>query len=121
LHEGSALPTPIQSGAEELAPFLYVMRAAALAPLYGSSLTDGGKRYSLQTRRPASRPTEFHGEIHNHQGVKCVEFRAVYSDGSGVPRRMECRPKSFLRLVFEAEPPEERPAPVPSLFPQEAL
>ena len=121
LLEASALPTPIRTEADELAPFLFVMRAAALAPLYQRSFTHSGKRYSLQTRRSSSRPNELRGEISNHEGVKCAEFRAAYSDGSGIPCRIEYRPKSFLRLVFEAEPPEERPAPVPSLFPQEAL
>jgi len=116
LLEGSALSAPVQTAADELAPFLSVMRAA-LAPQRSSPMAASHTRSGPGGRLRA----EFRGEIHNRQGVKSAEFRAAYSDGSGVPRRMEYHPKSFLRPVLEAEPPEESPLPVPSLSPQEAI
>ena len=125
LLETSALPPPIPTAADGLAPFLYVMRAAAFAPSlsFRRPFLHCGKPYVLETRRQPSHALgyELRGEIHNHEGVKCAEFRAGYSDGSGIPCRIEYRPKSFLRLVFEVEPPAEGSSPIPSLLPQEAL
>jgi hypothetical protein len=123
LLQSSVLPTAIQTAAGPLAPFLYLMRAAALAPgaLYRRPFLHCGKRYVLETRRSPSRSSDIRGQIHDHEGVKCAEFRAAYSDGSGIPCRIEYRPKSFLRLVLEAEPPQESSLTVPSVFPQETL
>ncbi len=47
-----------------------------------------------------------------------AEFRTAYAAGdeSGIPIRIEYRPRSFLRLTFEAEGEARQPL-IPSLFP----
>ncbi len=48
------------------------------------------------------------------------EFRVWFDprDAAALPERIEFRPKSFLRLVFEQDPAATGPA-LPSLIPQE--
>lgn len=105
------------------ATFLCVARSAALCgeAVVEREFTHAGKLYRLQTRRHPDRPLERAGTIHNASGARCAEFRTCYSPGddSGIPIRIEYRPRSFLRLVFEAEPGANQPA-VPSVFHQES-
>ena len=52
-------------------------------------------------------------------GAGRAEFRTAYAAGdpSGIPTRIEYRPRPFLRLTFEAQPEATQPV-IPSVFPQ---
>lgn len=103
--------------------FLGAMRSAALCPdaIVRHEFTHAGKPYHLETRRHPQRPLELAGIIHNAAGARCAEFRTAYESGdeSGIPIRIEYRPRSFLRLTFEAAREANQP-PVPSMFGQES-
>ena len=102
--------------------FLHAMYLAAFSkdPVCRHDFVHAGKPYCLETRRPPGRPLELAGLIHDHGGKQCAEFRTAYAPGdpSGIPIRIEYRPRSFLRLSFEAEPEVNQP-PIPSVFHQE--
>lgn len=103
--------------------FLHAMHMAALAkdPVYRRQFTHASKAYWLETRRHPDRPLELAGAIHDLAGARCAEFRTAYAagDASGIPIRIEYRPRSFLRLTFEAAPEANQP-PIPSVFQQES-
>jgi hypothetical protein len=103
--------------------FLHAMRSAALGQdsLVRRLFLHAGKSYWLETRRPVERPLEMSGTIHDLNGARCAEFRTAYAAGdqSGIPIRIEYRPRSFLRLTFEAEPEATQP-PIPSVFQEES-
>jgi len=115
--------------------FLYAMRSAALCgeSVVRREFLHAGRSYWLETRRPPQRPLELEGAIqdlsghdlsahdlsgHDRSGARRAEFRTAYAPGdeSGIPIRIEYRPRSFLRLVFEAELEATQP-PIPSMFP----
>jgi len=104
--------------------FLHAMRSAALCrdPVVRGRFMHAGKLYWLETHRHPQRSSEFSeeldGAIHNLSGARCAEFRTAYSTGdeSGIPIRIEYRPRSFLRLTFEAERDATQPV-IPSVFP----
>jgi hypothetical protein len=104
--------------------FLVAMRSAALCPQlsFHCPFVHDGKLYALETSRRPGAAGELTGVIRNSLGHKSAEFRTSYptGDGSGIPIRIEYRPKSFLRLVFECEPDGAHPA-VASLFTEETL
>jgi len=102
--------------------FLHAMHSAAFSqdPIYRRQFTHASKAYWLETRRHPDRPLELAGAIHDLAGARCAEFRTAYAAGdpSGIPIRIEYRPRSFLRLTFEAAPEANQP-PIPSVFQQE--
>jgi hypothetical protein len=55
--------------------------------------------------------------IRDQHGARCSEFQNTYAagDGSGLPTRIQYRPRSFLRLTFESQPEAVQP-PVPWVF-----
>jgi len=103
--------------------FLYAMHLAALCKdtSHRCEFTHAGRGYWLETRRVPQRFLELAGTIHDQAGNRCAEFRTDYADGdpSGLPKRIEYRPRPFLRLTFEVEPESNQP-PIPSVFPQES-
>ncbi len=103
--------------------FLHAMHSAAFStdPICRRQFTHASKAYWLETRRHPDRPLELAGAIHDLAGVRCAEFRTSYAAGdtSGIPIRIEYRPRSFLRLTFEAAPEANQP-PIPSVFQQES-
>jgi hypothetical protein len=105
------------------ATFLHAMHLAALSKeaVYRREFTHAGKAYYLETRRHPDRPLELAGANYNSSGARCAEFRTTYASGddSGIPLRIEYRPRSFLRLTFIAEPEATQP-PIPSVFHQES-
>lgn len=123
-----ALHRKPQAAARQTAPssattFLYAMQLAALCkdPLHRCEFTHAGRGYWLETRRHPARFLELVGTIHDQAGNRCAEFRTAYAEGdpSGLPKRIEYRPRPFLRLTFEAVPDSNQP-PIPSVFPQES-
>jgi len=102
--------------------FLDAMRGAALCPdaVIRRQFLHAGKLYWLETRRQPQRASqagwELEGAIRGLDGARRAEFRTAYAagDGSGIPIRIEYRPRSFLRLTFEAEAVSQ-PA-IPSMF-----
>jgi len=113
----SAPETPANGGSPA---FLTVIRKAALCidPSYKSAFLHAGKLYTLETRWAKDSSGEMIGQIRNAAGVKSAEFRAFYlKDSSGIPMRIEYRPKSFLKLTFEADTTTSHPQ-IPSLFPE---
>lgn len=102
--------------------FLHAMRNAALCadPIFRRQFMHTGKLYWLETRRHPGHPLELAGAIHDLHGARCAEFRTTYADRdpSGIPIRIEYRPRSFLRLTFEAELEVTQP-PIPSVFHEE--
>ena len=105
------------------ATFLHTMRLAALCPepLFRREFTHAGKGYWLETRRHPQRPLELAGTIHDLAGNRTAEFHTAYSSGdpSGIPIRVDYRPRPFLRLTFEAELEATLP-PIPSVFQKES-
>ena len=103
--------------------FLHAMHSAAFSkePVCRRQFTHASKAYWLETRRHPDRPLELAGAIHDLAGSRCAEFRTAYAAGdtSGIPIRIEYRPRSFLRLTFEAAPEANQP-PIPSVFQQES-
>jgi hypothetical protein len=120
--------TPRETSAGSASTFLHAMHDAALCPdaRVQRLFLHGGKLYWLETRRQPQRTAEggveLAGTIHNLNGARCAEFRTAYlaGDESGIPVRIEYRPRSFLRLSFEAEPEATQPA-IHSLFPEALL
>lgn len=104
------------------ATFLYVMRSAALCreAVVRRQFLHAGKLYWLETHRHPEHPLELSGTIRNLEGARCAEFHTVYAAGdeSGIPLRIEYRPRSFLRLTFETE--LEATQPIPSVFQEES-
>jgi hypothetical protein len=104
--------------------FLAAMRSAALwcQLAFDCPFVHAGKLYALEASRRAGAPGELTGVIRNNRGHKSAEFRVSYAagDGSGIPIRIEYRPKSFLRLIFECEADGPQPA-IASLFKEETL
>jgi hypothetical protein len=102
--------------------FLHTMRSAALCrePIVTRQFVHAGKLYQLTTRRRAERPLELDGVIRDLAGARHAQFRTAYAagDASGLPVRIEYRPRSFLRLTFEVEPEATQPA-IPLVFPEE--
>jgi hypothetical protein len=115
----AARETPSQTSAT----FLHAMHLAALSKeaVYRRDFTHAGIGYCLETRRRPELPLELAGTIHDLARNRCAEFRTAYAPGdhSGIPIRIEYRPRSFLRLTFEAEPEANQP-PIPSVFYQES-
>jgi hypothetical protein len=101
--------------------FLHAMREAALCgeAVQRRRFIHAGKSYWLETRRRPDRPLELAGAIHDLNGTRRAEFRTSYAAGdeSGIPMRIEYRPRSFLRLTFEAELEATEPT-IHSLFNQ---
>jgi len=99
--------------------FLHAMRSAALCQdaLVRRQFLHAGKLYWLETRRQPDHPWELAGAIHHMSGARCAEFRTAYAAGdeSGIPIRIEYRPRTFLRLTFETEPKATEPT-IPSAF-----
>ena len=123
-----ALQHEPRTAAREAAPgltatFLHAIRQAALCPdtVLRQQFMHAGKLYWLETRRRPEHWSELAGAIHDLSGARCAEFRTVYSAGdeSGIPIRIEYRPRSFLRLTFEAELEATQPT-IPSVFPEES-
>ena len=119
--EPRSLPHQIES--EGCLPFLGAMRRTALTGEASAEcrFVHAGKSFLLKTRRNSQRPCELTGVIHNSRGAKSAEFKTVYAPGdtSGIPISIEYRPRSYLRLVFEATPAATDP-PIPSLFAKES-
>jgi hypothetical protein len=117
-HEPQSAPRAGSSGSATT--FLHAMRGAALChePMLRRQFMHAGKLYWLETCRRPEHPLELAGTIHDLAGVRRAEFRTTYAAGdeSGVPIRIEYRPRSFLRLTFEAQPEATQPV-VPSVFP----
>jgi hypothetical protein len=101
--------------------FLYAMRNAALCrqSALRRQFMHAGKLYWLETRRHPQRPLELDGAIYDLTGSRRAEFRTAYAaaDPSGIPNRIEYRPRPFLRLTFEAQPEATQPV-IPSVFPE---
>jgi hypothetical protein len=114
---------PRETASQASLTFLHAMRAAAFSKdaVSRCRFAHAGKVYWLETRRHSERPLELAGAIHDLAGNRCAEFRTAYAPGdpSGIPIRIEYRPRSFLRLTFEGEPEANQP-PVPSAFHQES-
>lgn len=114
--------TPRETSTAQITTFLHAMRSAALCrdATLRQQFLHAGKLYWLDTRRRAQYTEELAGTIDDMNGVRHAEFRTAYSAGdeSGIPIRIEYRPRSFLRLTFEAEQEATHPV-VPSVFPEE--
>jgi hypothetical protein len=99
--------------------FLHAMRSVALCrdAFVRRQFMHAGKLYWLETRRHSEQSSELAGTIHDFNGARCAEFRTAYAAGdeSGIPIRIEYRPRSFLRLTFEAELEATQPT-IHSLF-----
>ena len=109
---GTALRREPQSAPRETAPgsattFLNGMRTAGICrdAVIRRQFMHASKLYWLETRRHPEHPLELAGAIHDLNGARCAEFKTTYAAGdeSGIPIRIEYRPRSFLRLTFEAE------------------
>ncbi len=108
-----------QAESGECTTFLYAMRNAGLAkePERLQTFSHNGKNYTLETRRHPDNPLLVSGLIRDHLGARCSEFQTTYApgDGSGLPTRIQYRPRSFLRLTFEHQPEAVQP-PIPWVF-----
>lgn len=111
---------PRQTACGHATTFLYALRSAALCrePAVTREFVHAGKQYQLTTRRRPERPLELDGVIRDLAGARHAEFRTAYAagDDSGLPIRIEYRPRSFLRLTFEVEPEATQPV-IPQVFP----
>lgn len=118
-HEPSTPPR--ETASAPATTFLLAMRSAALCreSVVRRQLLHAGKLYWLETRRQPDHPLRLAGAIHDLNGARRAEFRTSYAAGdqSGIPMRIEYRPRSFLRLTFEAELEATQPT-IPSLFPE---
>ena len=106
--------------------FLQAMRRAALSgdPSFRCAFLHNGKPFVLEARRKPGAPCEMWGTILTGSAAPrvCAEFRTSYAAGdeSGLPVRIEYRPKSYLRLTFtEAE--DSARVSIPTLFSEEVL
>jgi hypothetical protein len=101
------------------ASFLYAVRNAGLAEQaeHRREFCHGGKTYTLETHRRPEEPLVVSCVIRDQHGARCSEFQNTYAagDGSGLPTRIQYRPRSFLRLTFESQPEAVQP-PVPWVF-----
>lgn len=106
--------------AKAVMPFLATMRAVALSSRNTYQFVHNAKLYSLEIQRHGGAGASVAGQIRNSAGQKASEFRVFYEPGdeSGIPTRIDYRPKSFLRLLFEPESAGTQPA-IPSLFNEE--
>ncbi|MGP0076146.1 MAG: hypothetical protein ACLPWF_29855 [Bryobacteraceae bacterium] len=113
---------PRESSAGAATTFLHAMRGAALCQdiLVRRQFLHAGKLYWLETRRHAEHILELAGTIHDLAGARRADFRTTYAAGdeSGIPIRIEYRPRSFLRLTFEVER-ETGQSAIPSVFPSD--
>jgi len=113
---------PRESSSPTATTFLHAMRSAALCQdaLVRRQFMHAGKLYWLDTRRLTEHALELAGTIHDLAGARRAEFRTTYAAGdeSGIPIRIEYRPRSFLRLTFEAER-EAGQSAIPSVFPSD--
>ncbi len=115
---------PRETAAGSGTTFLHAMHSAALCeePVFRRQFMHAGKSYWLETRRRRQWSPDVGGElagaIYDLNGARRAEFRTWYpaGDESGIPIRIEYRPRSFLRLTFEAELEATQPA-IPSMFP----
>lgn len=103
--------------------FLQAMRGAAMdrEAMARRMFMHAGKFYWLETRRRSESASELAGTIHDMTGARCAEFYTTYAPGdeSGIPIRIDYRPRSFLRLTFEAEREATQPT-IPSVFHEES-
>jgi hypothetical protein len=83
--------------------FLYAVRAAVLAGAETGRCTfiHNAKLYCLRTRW---KEQELTGWIAEEESSREFEFRVRFDSRRELPVRIEFRPKSFLRLVFEHDP-----------------
>lgn len=114
-------PREIESA--QCATFLHAVRCAALDhhSEHRQRFAQTGKLFELETRRDPEQPLLIHAVIRDHNGARSSDFRATFAadDESGLPLRIEFRPKSFLRLTFVCEPDANEP-PIPSVFEESA-
>lgn len=114
---------PRTSSPGSVTTFLHAMRSAGLCreAVVRRQFMHAGKLYWLETRRRPENPLELAGTIHDLGGARCAEFHTAYAaeDESGIPIRFEYRPRSFLRLTFEAELEATQPT-IPSVFHEES-
>ncbi len=112
-----------ETAASSVSTFLHAMRGAALCreTVVRRQFLHAGKLYRLETRRDPKHSPELVGAIHDLSGARCAEFRTAYlaGDESGIPIRIEYRPRSFLRLTLIAESESTEPT-IPSVFPKES-
>ncbi len=117
------LTAPRETASSSATTFLLAMHNAALCreSAVRRQFVHAGKPYWLDTRRQPEHPLELAGAIHDMSGERRAEFRTTYAPGdeSGIPIRIEYRPRSFLRLTFEADPQATEPT-IPSIFNQES-
>jgi hypothetical protein len=115
--------TPRETVPGSTTTFLNAMRYVALCQeaAVRQKFMHAGKQYWLEARRSPEHSSELAGAIHDLNGARCAEFRTIYAAGdeSGIPIRIEYRPRSFLRLTFEAELEATLPT-IPSVFPKES-
>lgn len=121
-HQPRTLPRQTVCG--QATTFLYAMRAAALCreAVVTRQFVHAGRQYQLTTHRRPEHPLDLEGVIRDLAGARLAEFRATYAAGdqSGLPARIEYRPRPFLRLTFEVEPEATQPV-IPPVFPPPAL
>lgn len=92
------------------ATFLYAVRAALRAnePRPAINYVHNAKPYRLECERAPephhSETTRFTGHIHDLTTRQVSSFRLWLDDPSGLPRRIEFQPRSYLRISLECEP-----------------
>jgi hypothetical protein len=104
-------------------PFLYAVRNAMLSRIESGQCTfvHNARLYSLRTRTAPSRDGMLlNGRVVEQGTNHESEFRVWFdpNDATGLPLRIEFRPKSYLHLVFEQDSTVGGPA-IPSLMPKE--
>lgn len=121
----------VTSGAPQPRTFLYAVREAILNPRSRVQLDfiHNGKSYRLYTEKSndlatgnelterrltsrADRIVKLTGKIQNIGSHEETTFKLWFDEASSnvLPLRFEFRPKSYLRLVFEADPEAPEPA-----------
>jgi hypothetical protein len=112
-----APPREAESGG--CSTFLYAMRNAGVETQLEQRrrFSHSGKLYSLETHRRPENPLVVSGVIRDRVGAKCADFQTTYAagDASGIPTRIQYRPRSFLRLTFECQPEAVQPS-IPWVF-----
>ena len=91
------------------ATFLYAVRAAVRAREQRPAVNyvHNAKPYRLECERTPeahSESTKFTGHIHDLTSRQVSTFRLWLDDPSGLPRRIEFQPRSYLRISLEYEP-----------------
>jgi hypothetical protein len=113
LKRGSGEP-PKEHRAADAGGFLGAMRRAAYVEgSFRTLFLHNSKLYELRTHR---KDAALDGEVRNDRQQTTAEFQAFYDSGddSGLPAKFEYHPRSYLRLMFEAD---SAPAPeIPSLL-----